>query len=159
LRYFNVFGRRQTPNGAYAAVIPKFIGQYINGEAPTINGDGSFSRDFTYIKNVIQMNELAITTTNENALNQIYNTAVGESTSLNELVELIKKELSVFKPEVATIQKNYGPERMGDIPHSLASIEKAQKLMNYQPKYTIKEGLNESMKWYWNFLTEKINLK
>lgn len=152
LRYFNVFGKRQTPNGAYAAVIPKFIAQFINGEAPVINGDGSFSRDFTYIKNVIHMNELAMQTENEAALNQIYNTAYGHNTSLNELVELLKEELSNFDKSVLVIDPIHGAERVGDIPHSLASIEKAKKLLTYNPLFSITDGIKESIGWYWEFL-------
>lgn len=155
LRYFNVFGKRQTPNGAYAAVIPKFVAQFIQGESPTINGDGSFSRDFTYIKNVIHMNERAILTENKDAVNQIYNTAFGQTTSLNELVTILKEELSQFEKNIGDITIIHGPERAGDIPHSLASIEKAEKLLNYQPKYSIKDGLKESLAWYWEFLNKE----
>lgn len=152
LRYFNVFGQRQTPNGAYAAVIPKFVSQFMNGEAPVINGDGSFSRDFTYIKNVIHMNERALQTENPEALNQIYNTAFGKTTSLNELVELLKSELSSYDENIKNIEPVYGPERKGDIPHSLASIDKAKNLLEYDPVYSIKDGIQESIKWYWDFL-------
>lgn len=155
LRYFNVFGKRQTPNGAYAAVIPKFIQILMEHDAPTINGDGSFSRDFTYIKNVIRMNELAIYNENEAADNQIYNTAVGEATNLNDLVQFLKDELSVYDAEISTIEPIHGVERVGDIPHSLASIEKATQLLNYTPNYTLKEGLHESIKWYWESLTKQ----
>lgn len=155
LRYFNVFGKRQTPNGAYAAVIPKFVAQFIQGESPTINGDGSFSRDFTYIKNVIHMNERAILTENKDAVNQIYNTAFGQTTSLNELVTILKEELSQFEKNIGDITIIHGQERAGDIPHSLASIEKAEKLLNYQPKYSIKDGLKESLAWYWEFLNKE----
>ena len=152
LRYFNVFGKRQTPNGAYAAVIPKFVAQFIDGEPPVINGDGTFSRDFTYIKNVIEMNEKAMLTENKNALNQIYNTAFGENTSLNELVEILKTELANFDKKIKSIAVIHGAERIGDIPHSLASIEKAKKLLNYNPQYSINDGLKESIAWYWEFL-------
>ncbi|MBN9294964.1 MAG: SDR family oxidoreductase [Flavobacteriia bacterium] len=152
LRYFNVFGQRQTPDGAYAAVIPKFVSQFMNGEAPVINGDGSFSRDFTYIKNVIHMNERALQTNNPKALNQIYNTAFGTTTSLNELVELLKQELSHYDENIKNIAPVYGPERKGDIPHSLASIDKAKTLLEYDPAYSIKDGIQESIKWYWDFL-------
>lgn len=152
LRYFNVFGKRQTPNGAYAAVIPKFVAQFINCEPPVINGDGTFSRDFTYIKNVIEMNEKAMLTENKDALNQIYNTAFGENTSLNELVEILKTELANFDEKIKSIAVIHGAERTGDIPHSLASIEKAKKLLNYNPQYSINDGLKESIAWYWEFL-------
>ncbi|CCG52640.1 NAD-dependent epimerase/dehydratase family protein probably involved in polysaccharide biosynthesis [Flavobacterium indicum GPTSA100-9 = DSM 17447] len=152
LRYFNVFGRNQNPNGAYAAVIPKFISLFINHESPIINGDGNFSRDFTYIDNVIQMNELALQTQNPNAINQVYNTAFGERTTLNELIQYIKENLIQFDPEIEQISVAYGPNRSGDIPHSLADISKGKELLGYQPKYSVKEGLKEAIKWYWENL-------
>lgn len=152
LRYFNVFGRKQDPNGAYAAVIPKFVQQLIKKESPIINGDGNFSRDFTYIDNVIQMNDLAVLTKNKDALNTVYNTAYGDRTTLNEMVFLLKKYLSDFDPSIATIEVIHGASRKGDIPHSLASIEKAKKLLNYNPKYSFQEGLKEAVKWYWENL-------
>jgi UDP-N-acetylglucosamine 4-epimerase len=152
LRYFNVFGRKQDPNGAYAAVIPKFVMQLMNHESPIINGDGNFSRDFTYIDNVIQMNELAITTQNYSALNTVYNTAFGDRTTLNQMVDYLKDYLSEFDPAIANIEIIYGPNRAGDIPHSLASIEKAKELLNYNPKYSFKDGLKEAVKWYWENL-------
>lgn len=155
LRYFNVFGRNQDPNGAYAAVIPKFVAQFLNHESPVINGDGNFSRDFTYIDNVIQMNELAMLTENKSAINTVYNTAFGERTTLNELVSALKEFLSVYDNEIANVSIIYGQNRIGDIPHSLASIEKAKELLNYQPKFSMKEGLKEAVKWYWNNLQEK----
>lgn len=152
LRYFNVFGRRQDPNGAYAAVIPLFVKKYMNHESPNINGDGNYSRDFTYIDNVIQMNMLALTTQNPNAVNQIYNTAYGERTTLNELAEYLKQYLAKYDPEIEKINPTHGPNRLGDIPHSLASIDKAQQLLNYQPQFNMREGLKEAVKWYWNNL-------
>jgi UDP-N-acetylglucosamine/UDP-N-acetylgalactosamine 4-epimerase len=152
LRYFNVFGRNQDPNGAYAAVIPKFVAQFLNHESPVINGDGNFSRDFTYIDNVIQMNELAMLTENSKAINTVYNTAYGERTTLNELVNALKEFLSAYDNEIANVSIVYGENRIGDIPHSLASIEKAKELLNYQPKFSMKEGLKEAVKWYWNNL-------
>lgn len=152
LRYFNVFGRKQDPNGAYAAVIPKFVMQFMQHKSPTINGDGSFSRDFTYIDNVIQMNLLAITAQNTNALNQVYNTAFGERTTLNELVTLLKEYLAEFDKKIATVEVNFGPERKGDVPHSLASVDKAKELLGYDPKFDIKTGLKEAVKWYWKNL-------
>jgi UDP-N-acetylglucosamine 4-epimerase len=152
LRYFNVFGRKQDPNGAYAAVIPKFVMQFMNHESPIINGDGNFSRDFTYIDNVIQMNELAITSHNDDAINTIYNTAFGDRITLNEMVHQLKKYLSVFDPAIANVEIIYGPNRAGDIPHSLASIEKAKELLNYNPKYSFEDGLKEAVKWYWENL-------
>lgn len=155
LRYFNVFGRNQDPNGAYAAVIPKFVAQFLNHESPVINGDGNFSRDFTYIDNVIQMNELAMLTENQAAINTVYNTAFGERTTLNELVNALKEYLSAYDKEIANISIVYGQNRIGDIPHSLASIEKAKELLNYQPQFSMKEGLKEAVKWYWNNLQVK----
>ena len=152
LRYFNVFGRNQDPNGAYAAVIPKFVAQFLNHESPVINGDGNFSRDFTYIDNVIQMNELAMLTENKLAINTVYNTAFGERTTLNELVNSLREFLSTYDNEIANVPIIYGENRVGDIPHSLASIEKAKKLLNYQPKFSMREGLKEAVNWYWNNL-------
>ncbi|QDO93670.1 SDR family oxidoreductase [Formosa sediminum] len=149
LRYFNVFGRRQDPKGAYAAVIPLFVKQFMEHESPIINGDGSYSRDFTYIDNVLQMNLKAISTSNINALNQVYNTAVGESTTLLELTSYLKTYLSHYDSEIANINIVHGPNRVGDIPHSLASIEKAQQKLDYQPTHTIKQGLEEAVAWYW----------
>ena len=151
LRYFNVFGRRQDPNGAYAAVIPLFVKQLINHEKPVINGDGSFSRDFTYIDNVIQMNILAITSENKKALNQVYNTAVGDRTTLIELVNYLKQYLSELDPQITNIEVKYGSNRIGDIPHSLASINKAKKLLNYKPSHTIEKGIKEAVKWYYDY--------
>ena len=155
LRYFNVFGRNQDPNGAYAAVIPKFVAQFLNHESPVINGDGNFSRDFTYIDNVIQMNELAMLTENKSAINTVYNTAFGERTTLNELVNSLREFLSTYDNEIANVPIIYGENRVGDIPHSLASIEKAKELLNYQPKFSMREGLKEAVNWYWNNLQVK----
>jgi UDP-N-acetylglucosamine 4-epimerase len=152
LRYFNVFGRKQDPNGAYAAVIPKFVMQLMKKESPIINGDGNYSRDFTYIDNVIQMNELAMTTLDVNAINTVYNTAFGDRTTLNQMVGLLKEYLSEFESEIGNVEIIHGPNREGDIPHSLASIEKAKKLLNYNPKYSFKDGLKEAVKWYWENL-------
>ena len=149
LRYFNVFGRKQDPNGAYAAVIPKFVIQLINHESPVINGDGSFSRDFTYIDNVIAMNLLAITTKNKKALNQIYNAAVGYRTTLTQLVNSLRKYLTKFDTAIANIKIIYGPQRVGDIPHLQASINKANQLLNYKPTHGFEAGLKEAVEWYW----------
>jgi UDP-N-acetylglucosamine 4-epimerase len=149
LRYFNVFGRRQDPNGAYAAVIPKFVIQLINHESPVINGGGDYSRDFTYIDNVVQMNYLAVTTTNIDAVNTVYNTAVGDRTTLNELMDHLKEFLGEFDDAILQVPIKYGPNRAGDIPHSLASIDKAKRLLNYQPSHKIKAGLKEAVTWYW----------
>lgn len=152
LRYFNVFGRKQNPNGAYAAVIPKFVMQLMNHESPVINGGGEYSRDFTYIDNVILMNLLALTSDNSASVNQVYNTAFGERTTLNDLVSNLKEYLSDFDPKIADVEVIYGDYRKGDVPHSLASIDKAKKLLEYQPKHSMKEGLKEAVKWYWNNL-------
>ena len=147
LRYFNVYGRRQSPDGAYAAVIPKFVHLLRNGQSPTINGTGDNSRDFTYIDNVIQMNHLAGTTTNLQAVGQVFNTAVGERATLLQLTTLLKKYLSEFQPEIADIEVLHGPERQGDIPHSLASIEKARKLLGYIPTHNLEKGLMETIEY------------
>ena len=152
LRYFNVFGKRQDPDGAYAAVIPKFVQQFINHEAPIINGDGSYSRDFTFIDNVVQMNILALTTTNKEALNTVYNVAYGDRTTLLELATLLKNYLSEFDATIKNIDIKHRENRIGDIPHSLASIEKAKRLLNYNPKYNISSGLKEAVTWYWEHL-------
>lgn len=150
LRYFNVFGRRQDPFGAYAAVIPLFVKKLMAHESPVINGDGEYSRDFTYIDNVIQMNMLAMTTTNLDAVNQVYNTAFGERTTLNQLVNYLKEYLSEFDPKIADVEILHGPNRQGDIPHSLACIDKARKLLGYIPEYSMRDGLKEAVKWYWH---------
>jgi len=157
LRYFNVFGKRQDPHGAYAAVIPLFIGQFIRGENPVINGDGEYSRDFTYIDNVIQANLLSICTDNPSAVNEVYNVAFGERTTLSQLVEALKKYLSDYDPNIGTIDIKYGPNRPGDIPHSLASIEKARQLLGYSPQYSMQAGLRQAIGWYWDNLSESKN--
>lgn len=151
LRYFNVYGRRQDPNGAYAAVIPKFTQLLMNLESPTINGDGTNSRDFTYIENVIQMNNLAATTTNPEAIGSVFNTAVGERANLLEMTTLLKEYLKEFNPEIGKVEIIHGPERLGDIPHSLASIEKAKRILGYQPSHNLKKGLKEAVDWYWGY--------
>jgi len=149
LRYFNVFGRRQNTRGAYAAVIPLFTKQLIQHESPTINGTGENSRDFTYIDNVIQMNERAMLTDNPNAINTVYNTAVGDRTNLNQLARYLKELLTEYDIEIANIEVKHGPNRVGDIPHSLASVDKAKQLLGYQPTHKINDGLREAVKWYW----------
>jgi UDP-N-acetylglucosamine 4-epimerase len=152
LRYFNVFGRKQDPNGAYAAVIPLFVKQFMNYESPVINGEGNYSRDFTYIDNVIQMNELAMLTKNPQAVNTVYNTAYGDRTTLKQLVLLLKDSLAQFDPRIAKVEVLHGPNRAGDIPHSLASIEKAKNNLGYQPQYSIKQGIKEAVSWYFHNL-------
>lgn len=149
LRYFNVFGRRQDSFGAYAAVIPLFIKKLMKHENPVINGNGEYSRDFTYIDNVVQMNLLAMTTENPQAINQVYNTAFGERTTLNQLVGYLKEFLSGFDSEIADVEVLHGPNRAGDIPHSLACIDKAVNLLGYAPRYSMRDGLRESVRWYW----------
>jgi UDP-N-acetylglucosamine 4-epimerase len=148
LRYFNVFGRRQNPEGAYAAAIPLFVKQFMNYESPVINGDGNYSRDFTYIDNVIQMNELAMTTQNPDAINTVYNTAYGDRTTLVKLVGLIKKYLVELDPKIENVDVMHGPNRVGDVPHSFASVEKARRLLGYTPKFSIEDGLKEALSWY-----------
>ncbi len=152
LRYFNVFGRKQDPNGAYAAVIPLFVKKLMNHESPVINGDGEYSRDFTYIDNVIQANLLALSINNSEAVNTVYNVAYGERTTLNQLTQYLKKHLSLYDPEIANIEIIHGSNRAGDISHSLASIDKAKYLLNYNPQYSMEQGLKEAVKWYWENL-------
>jgi len=148
LRYFNVFGRRQDPDGAYAAVIPKFIRLLIRHESPVINGNGTNSRDYTYIDNVIQMNHLVGSTLNSNAINQVFNTAVGERTDLRQMVDILKDILSKYYPTIEKLQIKYGPYRKGDILHSLASIEKAKTILGYKPSHDLKQGLMETVRYY-----------
>lgn len=155
LRYFNVFGKKQDPNGAYAAVIPKFVMQFMQHESPKINGDGNYSRDFTYIDNVVQMNELAMLTQNPEAINTVYNTAFGDRNTLNNLVDYLKEFLAEHDPKIGNVAVEYGPNRAGDIPHSLASIDKAKTLLGYDPKYSMQEGLRAAVQWYWENLREK----
>jgi UDP-N-acetylglucosamine 4-epimerase len=142
LRYFNVFGPHQSPKGAYAAVIPLFMNSVIHNSPPTINGDGSNSRDFTFVGNAVQANLKALFTTNEEALNQIYNVAFGESTTLNQLFHYIRE---IQESDLSPV---YGPNRAGDIPHSKANIEKAKVLLDYHPLYSVKEGLKITLEWY-----------
>ncbi|EON75877.1 UDP-glucose 4-epimerase [Lunatimonas lonarensis] len=175
LRYFNVFGRRQDPNGAYAAVIPKFVSSLIRHESPKINGDGSYSRDFTYIENVIQVNELAAAAPTSQikarlqqyreatpgvpeskeggGLAEVFNVAYGERASLNELAEALKEGLSVYDPKIKHVEFQYGPARAGDVPHSLASIDKGRMVLGYAPQYSLRTGLEEACAWYWETLS------
>lgn len=152
LRYFNVFGRKQDPSGTYAAVIPKFVSQLLKHESPTINGDGTYSRDFTYIDNVIQANILSLITKNKKAINTVYNVAFGDRNTLNDLMSYLKEYLSEFDSEIKDIKVIYGPKREGDIPHSHASVDKAKDLLNYNPQFSLSEGLKEAVKWYWKNL-------
>lgn len=170
LRYFNVFGRRQDPNGAYAAVIPKFVSSLLQRQSPKINGDGTYSRDFTYIENVIEANILAAATPTEvitenqiayysktsqavpeGIISEVFNVAFGERTSLNELAAYLKDNLSKFDPAIGSVEFKYGEIRGGDVPHSLASIEKGKSILGYQPRYSVKQGLEEACGWYWEF--------
>lgn len=168
LRYFNVFGRRQDPNGAYAAVIPLWVKSLINHEAPFINGDGSYSRDFTYIDNVIQANELAAMVSHADIVERaklynmnlphnapidlVFNVAYGGNTTLNELYHCLRKNLAKFDPEILEIDPKYRENRAGDIPHSQASIIKAQRILGYNPKYSALEGFELACEWYYTNL-------
>ena len=152
LRYFNVFGRKQDPNGAYAAVIPKFVSQLMAGDSPVINGDGNYSRDFTYIDNVIQANLLSLVTKNPKAINTIYNVAFGDRNTLNDLMGYLKEYLSSFDPKIANVAVINGPNRVGDIPHSHASVQKAKDLLKYNPQFSLQQGLKEAVQWYWKNL-------
>jgi UDP-N-acetylglucosamine 4-epimerase len=152
LRYFNVFGRRQDPEGPYAAVIPKFTQKFMKHEAPVINGDGSNSRDFTYIDNVVLANNLAATAENPASLNQVYNIACGDSVNLNEMTLLLRGYLATHDPEIANVEPEHGPNRAGDIPHSMASVGKAVRLLGYQPQVLFSEGLKRAVEWYWENL-------
>lgn len=152
LRYFNVFGRNQSPEGAYAAAIPKFVSAFLRHESPTIHGDGQQTRDFTYIDNVIQMNHLAATTENERAFNQVYNVACGQRTSLLHVVHAIKTALSHYDPSIEKVEVNFGPERPGDVRDSLADISKARELLGYAPTHDFQEGILEAIAWYRNSL-------
>lgn len=148
LRYFNVFGPRQDPDGAYAAVIPKWISSLIKGEPVYINGDGETSRDFCYIDNVVQANLLAGTTTHADAVNQVYNVAVGDRTTLNELYQLLKENLLGSFKHLNNASPTYREFRAGDVRHSLADIGKAEKLLRYCPAHTIRSGIEIAKHWY-----------
>jgi len=152
LRYFNVFGKRQDPEGAYAAVIPKFMDLLLRGISPTINGNGEQTRDFTHIDNVILANELSALTTNPNALCTVYNVACGGFVTLNSLFTEIRSILSIYDPSIQDIEVTHGPDRVGDIKCSMASIEKAKELLNYQPVVQLKEGLKRSVDYYMDLL-------
>jgi UDP-N-acetylglucosamine 4-epimerase len=148
LRYFNVFGPKQDPNGAYAAVIPKFIGQFLDNQDVTINGDGKHSRDFTFIENVVQANIKAVLSDNTAAVNQIYNCAFGENTNLKELVDSITSGLKNLEIDASFLKVIYGPDRAGDVKHSLANISKAKELLGYDPLFSFKEGIRQTISWY-----------
>ncbi|WP_442918662.1 NAD-dependent epimerase/dehydratase family protein [Limnobacter sp.] len=155
LRYFNIFGRRQDPDGAYAAVIPKWIASMIKNEPVNINGDGETSRDFCYIDNCLQANLLAATSENENASNQVYNVAVGDRTTLNQLFAHIRDNLAPQFPHLENAQPIYRDFREGDVRHSLADINKGMSLLGYSPTHRISEGLKEAMNWYITFLAKQ----
>lgn len=163
LRYFNVFGKRQDPNGAYAAVIPLWVKQLINHEQPVINGQGDYSRDFTYVANVVEVNEKAILapsdkiTNKEGYNNQVFNIAFGGNTNLKDLFGILKDNLAKFDSKIAEITPIHGPYRSGDIPHSQASIDKAKELLGYNPKYSAKEGFALATEWYWNNIRQCTN--
>ena len=148
LRYFNIFGKRQDPNGAYAAVIPKWVASLLAGEQVFINGDGETSRDFCYIDNTVQMNLLAATTENDAATDQVYNVALNDRTSLNQLFHFIQDRLIKRKPGLNPVEPTYRDFRAGDVRHSLADIGKARELLGYQPSHRIDQGLDEAMDWY-----------
>lgn len=156
LRYFNVFGCRQSPEGAYAAVIPLWVKQLMNHESPVINGKGEYSRDFTYVANVVEANEKSIIADSSSLknidgyVNQVFNIAFGGNTTLIELFNFLKENLSNFDQDIKSIEPIFGPYRPGDIPHSQASIEKAKQLMNYNPKYSASKGFELACGWYWN---------
>ena len=168
LRYFNVFGRRQDPNGAYAAVIPLWVKSLLQHKAPIINGDGTFSRDFTFIDNVILANEKALFTTKDEIeersrfynlelphndyLSMVFNVAFGGNTNLNELFDALKTNLGKHDAEILKINAEYGPNRAGDIPHSLASIEKARRILNYNPQIDARQGFELAAEWYFENL-------
>jgi UDP-N-acetylglucosamine 4-epimerase len=155
LRYFNIFGRRQDPNGAYAAVIPKWIASMLKGAPTYINGDGETSRDFCYIDNAIQANLLAAVTSSEEATNQVYNVAVGGQTSLNQLYLFLRDSLAKYFPYLSEARPIYRDFRSGDVRHSLADISKGGKLLGYEPTHRIDDGLREAMVWYVGFLANK----
>ena len=152
LRYFNVFGKRQDTESWYAAVIPRFVKALMRHKSPVIYGDGSFSRDFTYIENVIQVNHLAACVDDTSALNTVYNVAQGERTTIKRLFYIIREMVSQFDVETTAIEPLFEPPRAGDIPHSLASLEKTQQALGYLPAYDVYQGLSEAVEWYWNNL-------
>lgn len=148
LRYFNVFGKRQDPNGAYAAVIPKWIGRFLDHESPTINGDGETSRDFCFVDNAVQANILAATAEDPDAVNKVYNVAFGERTSLNELFAIIQGSLAENDTAIGNFEAIYGPERKGDVRHSLADISKARTLLGYDPAFSVRDGMKQTVQWF-----------
>lgn len=156
LRYFNIFGKRQDPNGAYAAVIPKWIAAMINNQKIYINGDGETSRDFCYIDNAVQANLLAATTESDDAANQVYNVAVGDQTTLNNLFQYLRRDLLPDYPHLEPFKAFHRDFRTGDVRHSLASIGKAISLLGYVPRYRISEGLALSLNWYRDHVADQL---
>ena len=152
LRYFNVFGKRQDVNGPYAAVIPKFISALMDNKSPIINGDGSFSRDFTHVDNVVQMNLLVLLKDLSQESNRVFNTAIGERTTILELFKKIRSSLGQFEIKINEIEPKFGNIREGDVPHSMASIEKAVNIFGYNPKVSIDEGIDKTVEWFYNFI-------
>ena len=150
LRYFNIFGKRQDPNGEYAAVIPSWLSSILNKENVYINGDGETTRDFCYIANVLEINLLAATTNNNDAINQVYNVAVNDNTSLNQLYQMMEERLLQRNKDLIKKEPIYRDFRIGDVRHSLADISKAKRLVGYQSKYTLSQGLDELIDWYIN---------
>ncbi len=148
MRYFNAFGARQTPEGAYAAVIPRWFKALWNGEIPRIYGDGETSRDFCYVQNVVQINILGGTTSSPEAQNTVYNVAVGDRTTLRELFSLVREQVARYRPEAASVEPRYEDFRPGDVRHSLADISRAQELLGYEPQYSLRRGLEEAASWY-----------
>lgn len=148
LRYFNVFGRRQSPDGPYAAVVPIWVANLLKGKACVVNGDGSTSRDFCYIDNVLQANLLAATTDNPQALNTVYNIAVGERTTLYNLYKMIRDRVVSFRPDLLSVEPHFGPFRAGDVRHSLADIRRAQQDLGYMPTHSVSQGLDETIPWF-----------
>lgn len=148
LRYFNVFGPRQSPEGPYAAVVPIWVATLMEGKPCTVHGDGTTSRDFCYVANVFQANPLAAATTKKEAMNQIYNIAVGERTTLLDLYRMIRDRLTLFRPELQGLEPQFGPFRQGDVRHSQADITKAGRLLGYAPTHTVAQGLDAAIPWY-----------
>lgn len=159
LRYFNVFGKNQDPDGAYAAAIPRFIKAFLSGQNVEIHGDGEQSRDFTYVKNVVQINHLAATTQNKEAIGEVYNVAFGEQTTVNQLVFALKNQLSNYDRSIQNLISKYIEERKGDVKHSLASIDKAKQHLGYSPEYSLDKGLEEAIEWYYNYFKTKEYVK
>jgi UDP-N-acetylglucosamine 4-epimerase len=152
LRYFNVFGRNQDPDGAYAAAIPRFVKAFMEGRSPEIHGDGEQTRDFTYIENVLHANECALQTQNEEAFNQVFNVAYGQRTSVNQIVKKLQHLLAEKDPGIQSVEIVYGPARQGDVRDSLADVSKAKRLIGYNPEFDVLQGIESAIDWYWEDL-------